>query len=338
VKTLRVGLADSSLSVRGILRRFLEARPNVRIAGEADNGTTAYDLVCEARSDVLVLDLDLPESEQLIPSIAQRAPVPVFLIAGRTQRQDLLEAFGAGDQGVVAVYQRPELPEQWEALGASLADAISEMETGRDHALDWEHTPQPVKAGDISRVAIGASTGGPNAVAELLAALGERPRVGVVLVQHISPGFETVLAEWLNGTLPLDVRVASDGEPLRAGSVRIAPAGSHCVLEPDGVIRLLNSGAAVNGHQPSVDTLFRSLLQHPNSDVAAVLLSGMGSDGAEAMLALRQREVLTIAQDRQSCAVFGMPRAAIERRAASAVLAPHAIGRLLAGEDAAVDD
>jgi two-component system chemotaxis response regulator CheB len=326
------------MSVRGVLKRSFEARPNIQIVGEAENGKTAFALVGDVRPDALVLDLDLPDSGNLIASVALRHPVPVFLIAGRTQRQALLDVFGAGHHGVVAVYERPELPEQWEALCTSLADAIAAMETGREHPLEEDHAPRAMVAGDISRVAIGASTGGPNAVAELLAALGERPRVGIVLVQHISPGFETVLAEWLNGTLPLDVRVASDGEPLLAGSVRIAPAGSHCVLEPDGVIRLLDARAAVNGHQPSVETLFHSLLGHPSSAVAAVLLSGMGSDGAEAMLELRRQEVLTIAQNRRSCAVFGMPRAAIERRAASVVLAPAAIGRLLAGRDVSVDD
>ncbi|MGD9252455.1 MAG: chemotaxis protein CheB [Holophagae bacterium] len=335
---IRVAVADGSVAVRAVLKRCFEARTNLQIAGEAENGSSTIELACEARLDALVLDLDLPESADLIPSIARRSPVPVFLIAGRTQRQELLEVFGAGHHGVVAVYQRPELPEQWESLCSSLADAISAMEIGVDHHLEWDHPGQTVVAGDISRVGIGASTGGPNAVAELLAGLGKRPKVGVVVVQHISPGFETVLAEWLNDTLPLDIRVASDGEPLLAGSVRIAPAGSHCELGPDGVIHLVETRAPVNGHQPSVETLFRSLLHHPSSDVAAVLLSGMGSDGAEAMLALRQQEVLTIAQDRRSCAVFGMPRAAIEKRAASVVLTPGAIGRLLAGRDPSVDD
>jgi two-component system chemotaxis response regulator CheB len=334
----RVAVADGSVSVRAVLKRWFEARPDLRVVGEAENGPTARELVCESSADALVLDLDLPEAGDLIPTIAQCCPVPVFLIAGRAQRQALLEVFAAGHHGVVAVYRRPELPEEWESLCTSMADAIAEMATGRDHPVDWDHPPQAVATGDLSRVAIGASTGGPNAVAELLAELGVGPKIGIVLVQHISPGFETVLAEWLDGVLPLDVRVAADGESLHSGCVRIAPSGRQCVLEPDGAIHLLESEAPVNGHQPSVEVLFRSLLGHPPTVVAAVLLSGMGSDGAEAMLALRQREVLTIAQDRQSCAVFGMPRAAIARRAASVVLPPDAIGRLLAGRDSTNHD
>jgi chemotaxis response regulator CheB len=150
------------------------------------------------------------------------------------------------------------------------------------------------------------------------------------VVQHIAEGFESTLTEWLAAELGMDVAVARHGEHLKIGTVRVAPSGHHLSVDRGARLRLDRHTAPVGGHRPSVEVLFRSLLGQPANRVAAVLLSGMGSDGAEAMAELRSANILTVAQDEASCAVFGMPRAAIERRAAAFALAPPQIGRLLA--------
>jgi two-component system chemotaxis response regulator CheB len=128
----------------------------------------------------------------------------------------------------------------------------------------------------------------------------------------------------------MDVAVARHGERLSSGKVRIAPPDRHLLIGRGGALRLDQLAAPVGGHRPAVEMLFRSLCDQPSNRVAAVLLSGMGSDGAEAMAALRNANVLTVAQNEASCAIFGMPRAAIDRRAAAFALAPPQIGRLLA--------
>jgi chemotaxis response regulator CheB len=150
-----------------------------------------------------------------------------------------------------------------------------------------------------------------------------------VVVQHIAAGFETALARWLAADSGLDVQIARDGEGLQAGTVRLAPPGAHLVVDVGRVSRLDLARPAINGHRPSVDALFRSLLDHDPTEVAAVLLSGMGTDGVAAMAELRHAGALTLAQSEDTCAMWGMPRAAVERNAASYSLAPAEIADVL---------
>jgi two-component system chemotaxis response regulator CheB len=149
------------------------------------------------------------------------------------------------------------------------------------------------------------------------------------VVQHIAAGFEVALSAWLAADSGLDVGVATDGEPLKAGAVRVAPTDSHVTVAPTGVIGLDRRTPPSNGHRPSADVLFSSLLGGDPSQVVAVLLSGMGADGVAGMHELRRAGALTMVQDEPSSAVWGMPRAAIERGAAELVLAPAEIARVL---------
>jgi len=178
-------------------------------------------------------------------------------------------------------------------------------------------------------VGIGASTGGPGALCQLLRAVGGDPPLGVVVVQHIADGFEVALADWLDQELGLDVALAADGEELAPGRIRIAPAGRHLVIDSNARLRLDAETAARNGHRPSVDVLFESMADLSTERVAAVLLSGMGSDGVSGIGTLRERGALTIAQNEATSAVFGMPGAALDRGAVDFALAPEDIGRLL---------
>lgn len=179
---------------------------------------------------------------------------------------------------------------------------------------------------DIAWLAIGASTGGPAAIRDLLAALPAPAPFPILVVQHIASGFENGLAEWLASTLGLDVRIALAGERPGPGAVRIAPGGTHLRLGPDGRLELDAVTPARRGHRPSIDELFRSLNQGAAQRVVAVLLTGMGTDGAEGLRELRKAGALCFAQDEASSAVFGMSRAAIELGAAEHVLPPPAIG------------
>jgi two-component system chemotaxis response regulator CheB len=193
--------------------------------------------------------------------------------------------------------------------------------------------PRPAPPGrtgrEIALLAIGASTGGPAAVRDLLAALPAPAPFPTLVVQHIAAGFESGLAEWLASTLGLDVRIAIAGEQPGPGAVRIAPGGAHLRLGTDGRLELDSVTPPRRGHRPSVDELFRSLDQGAAQRVVAVLLTGMGTDGAEGLRELRRAGAFCCAQDEASSAVFGMPRAAIELGAAELVLAPAAIGQEL---------
>ena len=331
-RNIPVLVADRSLSVRAVLRRLLEATPGIEVVADSDDGREIAHLVLEKKPSAVVLDLDLLSlgGRGLVERINRGASVPIFALTPKRGRDNARTAMSLHKLGVVAVFPKPEAPSEWNALGKTLGEAVlsigSESVAKGDLA---EPDDTPAISRNLQYVAVGASTGGPGAVYELLEALGRRTRFGVAVVQHIAEGFEGALAEWLAAELGTDVAVARHGERLGPAKVRIAPPGRHMLVDPNGCLRLDQLAPPVGGHRPAVDVLFRSLRDHSPGRVAAVLLSGMGSDGAEAMAELRKADVLTVAQTEASCAVFGMPRAAIERRAAVVSLAPSQIGRLL---------
>jgi two-component system chemotaxis response regulator CheB len=335
VSGARVLVADRSLAVRAVLRSVLEETTGISVIGEAGDGREIVRLVGRYGPDAVVLDLDLASlaGRELVDALGALRRVPLFVLTPKQHRDGVREAIRAHGLGVVAVFPKPERPQEWTELGRTLREAVAPLTPDAADGPEPLEEPDdtPVVGRNLSYVAVGGSAGGPGAILEMLRALGPTPGVGVAVVQHIAAGFEEIFAEWLMGEVDLDVAVARDGEGLCAGRVRLAPAGSHLLLEPGGKLRLDGISNPVNGHRPAVDRLFRSLLEHPAERVTAVLLSGMGSDGAEAMAELRRANVLTIAQSRGSCAIFGMPRAAIDRRGVTITLAPEQIGRLLAG-------
>lgn len=327
-------VADRSLAVRAVLRRLLEQVAEIEVVADAVDGREVVRLAAEKTPAAIVLDLDLPSlgGRALVKRITAGGRVPIFVLTPKWSHENTRAAMSLHNLGVVAVFPKPESPSEWNALGQALRGAVQHLgsDSGRGKVVMPEPDDTPVISRELRYIGVGASTGGPGAIFELLAALGRRTRVGVAVVQHIAEGFEGALAEWLATELGMDVAVARDGERLNSGKVRIAPSGHHMLVDRGGALRLDKLVAPVGGHRPAVDVLFRSLCDQRPERVAAVLLSGMGSDGAEAMAALRNTNVVTIAQNEASCAVFGMPRAAIERRAAAFALEPRQIGRLLA--------
>jgi two-component system chemotaxis response regulator CheB len=327
-------LADRSHSVRAVLRRLLEQAPEIEVVAESGDGNEVVRLAAEKAPSAMILDLDLPSlgGRALVKRITVGGRIPIFVLTPRRNRENTRTAMSLQNLGVVAVFPKPETPSEWNALGQTLGEAVRQVgsASGDGNDVSSETDGTPVIRRELRYVAVGASTGGPGAIYELLAALGRRPRVGVAVVQHIAEGFEGALAEWLATELGMDVAVARHGERLTSGKVRIAPPGHHLLVDRGGALRLDQLAAPVEGHRPAVELLFRSLFDQPPGRVAAVLLSGMGSDGAEAMAGLRNANVLTIAQNKASCAIYGMPRAAIDRRAAAFALDPPQIGRLLA--------
>jgi chemotaxis response regulator CheB len=313
---------------------LLAQAPEIEVVGDSDDGREVVRLAAEKAPAAIILDLDLPSlsGRALVRRITTGGRIPIFVLTPKRSHEDTRTAMSLHNLGVVAVFPKPESPSEWNALGKTLGEAVRHVgsASGDGKGLETEPDDTPVIRRKLRYVAVGASTGGPGATYELLAALGRRTKVGVAVVQHIAEGFEGALAEWLATELGMDVAVARHGERLSSGKVRIAPPGYHLLIDRGGALRLDQLAAPVGGHRPAVEMLFRSLCDQPSGRVAAVLLSGMGSDGAEAMAALRNANVLTIAQNEASCAVYGMPRAAIDRRAAEFALAPPQIGRLLA--------
>jgi two-component system, chemotaxis family, protein-glutamate methylesterase/glutaminase len=344
---VRLLVVDDSASVRAVLRRFFSWTDDIQVVGEAADGEAAVAAVEALAPDVVLMDLVMPglDGYRAIERIMERRPTPILVLSSKAARDQVRTAFEALRRGAVEVLPKPEDTESWRHLAEVLPAVVREV-AGR-HAASPAAAPAPPRRArrrgpapveeeatlprrDLRWLAIGASTGGPSAVADLLAALPAKPPVSVLVVQHISPGFEGGLVDWLAGECGLDVRLARDGESPAPGVVRLGPPGAHLRVGADGRLELDRTTPPWRGHRPAVDELFLSLARTVPSRVAAVLLTGMGTDGVQGMAELARQGALTLAQDEASSVVWGMPRAAIEHGAASKALPPPEIAREVA--------
>jgi two-component system chemotaxis response regulator CheB len=334
---IRVLLVDDSPSVRAVLRRFFSRTRDIRVVGEAEDGEQAVQAVLDLQPHVIVMDLQMPvlDGYEATERIMAVRPTPIVVLSSRANRNQMQTAFEAMRRGALEVLPKPEDTPSWQQLADTLPETVRTVAAAR--AVTRSPRSRAVRAAPLAAapaelrwVAIGASTGGPAAIRELLDEMPAGAPVGFLIVQHIASGFELGFADWLNKEFPFDVRLAQDGEVLGAGAVRLAPGGSHLRLEPGGILRLDSETPPRRGHRPSVDEMFLSCAAHCPRQVAAVLMTGMGADGVEGLLALRRAGGVTLVQDEASSAVFGMPRVALERGAADVALPPRALARTLA--------
>ncbi|HWN43575.1 MAG TPA: chemotaxis protein CheB [Thermoanaerobaculia bacterium] len=333
---IKVLLVDDSPSVRAVLRRFFAKTPDIRVAGEAEDGEQAVRAVLDFQPHVVVMDIQMPNVDgyAAIERIMGLRPTPIIVLSSRATRNQMQTAFEAIRRGALEVLPKPEDTASWQQLAESLPEtvrAVAEVQARpkprRPPRTDTPLIPAAPQA--LRWVAIGASTGGPAAIRDFFEEVPADPPVSFLIVQHIASGFELGFADWLNKEFPLDVQLARDGERPRPGAVRLAPGGSHLLLEPGGVLHLDAHTPARRGHRPSADELFLSCAECCAGEVAGVIMTGMGADGVEGLLALRKAGGLTLAQDEASSIIFGMPRVALEKKAADVALPPRDLARAL---------
>ncbi|HYN19794.1 MAG TPA: chemotaxis protein CheB [Thermoanaerobaculia bacterium] len=333
---IKVLLVDDSQSVRAVLRRFFAKTPDIQVVGEAEDGEQAVRAVMELQPHVVVMDIQMPivDGYVAIEQIMGVRPTPIVVLSSRATRNQMQTAFEAIRRGAVEVLPKPEDTASWQQLAESLPEtvrAVAQVQARPKPRARRTRAAVPLAVPQALRwVAIGASTGGPAAIRDFFEEVPAEPPVSFLVVQHIASGFELGFADWLNKEFPFDVRLARDGDRPRPGAVRIAPGGSHLLLEPGGVLHLDTHTPARRGHRPSVDELFLSCAECCPGEVAGVILTGMGSDGVEGLLALRKAGGLTLAQDEASSIIFGMPRVALEKGAADLSLPPRDLARTLA--------
>ncbi len=324
---MRVAIVNDSQRARDALRRLLIAHREFRLAWSAADGAEAVRRCAEEPPDLILMDLFMPQMDGVAATreIMQANPCAILVVTESAKAKPgvVFEAMGAGALDAVDV---PDFGQMDEAQKANLLRKIRMVAllVGSDKL---SRTPPP-PAYEPLLLVLGASTGGPAALAQVLAALPHDLEAAVLLAQHVDEQFLDSFARWLDDQVPLPVRLAKAGDLPRPGSVLLAGAGGHLVLTAGGTLAYSEEPRNVP-YRPSVNALFESVAAHWHGRGIGVLLTGMGWDGAAGLLALRRGNFYTIAQDQASCAVYGMPKKAVELDAVDEVLPLAEIGPAL---------
>lgn len=341
---VRVLIVDDSASARAMLRAIVESDPAFKVVGQAPDAYEAARMMRDELPDVILLDLELPGIDGLtfLKKIMSQRPLPVVVCSGLTA-QGSVQSLAALESGAVEVILKPQSGDPQARAEAQLliCDALraaSQSRGGRKRSLA---PPPPREPGSklnadvmlpppkLSRpvpvtepiVCIGASTGGTEALREILVALpSDAP--AICIVQHMPAGFTAAFARRLDGLCKVKVTEAVDGAAVRPGEVLIAPGDRHMMLRrlPSGYRVKVVEGPYVSRHRPSVDVLFRSAAEAAGSNALGIILTGMGDDGAHCLGEMKAMGAHTIAQDEASCVVYGMPREAALRGTAAQTL------------------
>lgn len=337
---IRVLIVDDSTSYRDLLQTILEDTPDMKVVGLAHDGVEGVDLAQTLKPDVITMDVHMPNMDgfEATRQIMASQPCPIVMISANVSQSERDLTFEALRAGALSIINKPTLLESSDKLARLVSQVrlMSQVKVVRrwnatkrqqraTHPIKTEPT-QPIIHPKI--VAIASSTGGPGLLADILKQLPATFSVPIVIVQHITPGFGTGLAAWLDQQTPLTVQLAQSEERLKAGHVAIAPDDYHLTVNRLGVVSL-NQQLPLHGVRPAADYLFQSVKEAYNGQAIGVILTGMGRDGAKGLLSLKQAGGYTIAQDKDSCVVFGMPAAAIELGAVRAILSGRKIARAL---------
>lgn len=327
---------DMKMAVEA-LRRTVMSVPGYEVAWIAENGAEAVKLCAQNVPDLVLMDLIMPvmDGVEATRQIMAKSPCAILIVTSSvTQHASLVfQAMGAGALDAVST---PTLGA--DEKGAGRDEFLLKIRTiGRLlGAVPRQPSAQPriapASTGKMGNwlIAIGASTGGPSALAKVISKFPAGLQASVIVVQHVDANFAPGLAEWLGQQSALPVRLAQEGDRIENGRVLVAGTNDHLVIKNNRLLGY-NHEPAANPYRPSVDVFFESVVQNWPGRAVAALLTGMGRDGAEGLLSLRKSGVFTIAQDAESCAVYGMPKAAAELHAAERILPIDRIGETILG-------
>jgi len=338
--SIRILVAEDSPVARELLVSILESAPGLQVVGTARNGTEAVRLAKRLRPDVIAMDVYMPEMDgfEATRRIMAETPRPIVLVSASFVKNERDLTFNALKSGALSVLEKPTMydpPERHDLLISQLK-LMSEVKVIR-RWLDPTKpaaTCPPVVSESVLRVgngksefqlvAMASSTGGPGMLAQILGQLPADFSLPILIVQHITQGFSVGLTGWLNQQTPLEVRLACQGDEPQPGQVLIAPDDYHMIVNSAGLISLLKEPSC-HRLRPSADHLFNSVARIYGATAIGVILTGMGGDGAEGLQAMRNTGAHTIAQDKDSCVVFGMPAVAIELGAVEQILPANKI-------------
>ncbi len=346
-RKIRVLIVDDSASVRQTLCSIIEASPDMEVMATAGDPFIAAQRISEEIPDVIILDVEMPRMDGItfLRRIMAQRPIPTILCstllaAGSEALLDALEA------GAVDIIVKPRIDTKqflsesqvriWDSVKAAARVTFKGARVATPHLVQKKLTadvimPPPAATRALTRttdqvVCIGASTGGTESLREVLTALAPNSP-GIVIVQHMPERFTAAFAKRLNGLCQVDVKEAEDGDQVIAGRVLIAPGNRHMLLQRSGARYhvAIKDGPLVSRHRPSVDVLFRSAAQYAGANALGVIMTGMGDDGARGLLEMKKAGATTLAQNEETCIVFGMPKEAIALGAADKTVPLSAI-------------
>ncbi|PLX48364.1 MAG: chemotaxis response regulator protein-glutamate methylesterase [Desulfobulbaceae bacterium] len=345
-KIIKVLVVDDSSLVRQILSEGLAADPGIEVVGAAPDPFAARDMIVRLQPDVLTLDVEMPRMDgvEFLRRLMPQYPLPVIMVSSLTQKgkQVTMDALDAGAVDFVA---KPGT-----GLAQGLKDMMMELRTkvkiaASANVSHWKHKRRSLLPSERQRladtalaettdkvIAIGASTGGTEAIRQVVTCF-PAAMPGVIIVQHMPPGFTAMFAERLNSLCAMEVREARDGDRVRSGLILIGEGGKHLSLNRSGGIYKVQCAAGENvcGHCPSVEVLMQSVARVAGANAIGVMLTGMGRDGADGMVAMRRAGARTLAQDEKSSVVFGMPKEAWLRGGAERLVPLPDIGKEVIG-------
>lgn len=317
---IRVLIVDDSATARAVLSDILSSDSGIEVVGTASDAFVARDKIVELRPDVICLDVEMPRMDGItfLKKLMHYMPLPVVMVSSLTQSgaKTTLEALEAGAVDFVAkphshIYDgkdemRDELISKIKAAAKAKIHKRTLADTQQANTTSLAQTTNKI-------VAIGASTGGTEALKDVLMAL-PRNAPGTVIVQHMPANFTPLFAQRLNTLCSMEIREAKNGDSIIPGVALIAPGDYHMVVRRSGARYYveIGNGEKVSGHRPSVDVLFNSVAKIAGANAIGVILTGMGSDGAKGLFAMKNAGANTIGQDEASCVVYGMPKVAYE--------------------------
>lgn len=335
-KEIRIVVVDDSQTARELLVALYESA-GLRVVGVGKTGEDAVTLVTKHKPNVVSMDVIMPKMDGLAATrvIMREHPTPIVVVTASLMRSDTDIAFEALKAGALAAVQKPGIEDP--ITCEKLIETVKLMATVaviRRWSEDKPHARKdliPPIAGDskgVRLIGIASSTGGPGVLAQILAPLPKIFPIPILIVQHVTNGFATGLAEWLNEQIKLDVALAGHGDIPKAGLVLLPPDDYHIQINKSGAVEL-SKAPPYKGLRPSANFLFNTMARFYGASGMGVILTGMGDDGAEGMEAMYKTGAITLAQDEDSCVVYGMPAEAVKRKAVKQTLTPDQISQYL---------
>lgn len=344
-KKIRVLVVDDSAVARNILIQGLRQYPFIDVIGSAQDPYVARDKIISLNPDVLTLDVEMPRMDGLtfLKKIIEYRPMPVIMVSSLTKRGSEL-TLNCLEAGAVDFITKPEIDVS-DGIQKMISDLAEKIKFASKIIIKKRRFSDSVaKAKGLTSlaliettnkiIAIGASTGGTEALRSVLERMpADSP--GILIVQHMPEKFTKSFAERLNYLCDIEVREAQHGDSITPGLALIAPGNYHMALKRSGARYFIETlqNPPVNGHRPSVDVLFESVAKYAGSNAIGIIMTGMGADGAKGLLTMKENGARTVAQDEESCVVFGMPKEAIAMGSAETVVSlediPEEIFRLL---------